>query len=180
MPELDKAYRFRFIEDPADAGSVALGKPAPVRPMVTASLSFLDEETPRALALVDSGCERVLASPALARHLGLDLGPAIEIPIGIGGKLRRARFANVTIRLFQSPLLNDDPAIVEWTADVGFLQEWEPHFAMVLGRDGFLDQFTVTIHGGIPALVIENWGAFDERFGQQFEEADYSQPRFRI
>jgi hypothetical protein len=179
LPELDKPYLFRYVEDPADVGSVALGKSAPLRPAVAASLGFMGHETPRVNALIDSGSERVFAAPALARQLQLDLDSAVEIPVGIGGAPRKARFATVSIRLFQSPLVNEDAAIVEWAADVGFLRDWDPPWAIVLGRDGFLDQFTVTMHGGVPAVVLESWSAFDERFGVENAEADNSQPRFK-
>jgi hypothetical protein len=51
--------------------------------------------------------------------------------------------------------------------------------AVLLGRHGFFDQFTVTMHGGVPGLAIEPWHTFDERFGTEIDEANLRQPRFR-
>lgn len=38
-------------------------------------------------------------------------------------------------------------------------------FAMVLDQVGLLDQFTVTVHRGAAMLALEEWSAFDTRFG---------------
>jgi hypothetical protein len=35
----------------------------------------------------------------------------------------------------------------------------------VLGQAGFLDRFTATFHRGAAMLAIEDWEAFDSRFG---------------
>jgi len=35
------------------------------------------------------------------------------------------------------------------------------------------------MHGGVPAMALEPYQAFDERFGVLIEEADTRQPRFR-
>jgi hypothetical protein len=40
-------------------------------------------------------------------------------------------------------------------------------------------QFTVTMHGGVPAVMLEPWVSFDDRFGVQIEESDTSQLRYR-
>jgi hypothetical protein len=89
------------------------------------------------------------------------------------------RFVNVALQLYRDVLTDDEHPLVEWEADVGFLRTWEPTWAVLLGRDGFFDRFTVTMHGGIPAMVLERWGTFDERFGVQIEDAERRQPRFR-
>lgn len=125
-------------------------------------------------ALVDSGSERVFAAPGLARELRVDLETAPEVQLGLGGRPRRVRFATVTLHLFKDLLRNDDDPIHEWEADVGFLREWEPPWAVLLGRDGFFNQFTVTMHGAVPGMVVEPWGTFDDRFGTVVEQADTS------
>ena len=179
LPELQRPYLFRYVDDPADRASSALGKQRPLRPVVPMAFSLLDRRTPRVEALVDSGSERVFAAPSLARALNIDLSTAVAVPIGIGGGTRLARFASVEFQLYEK-LLDDEAApIAQWNGDVGFLSSWEPPYAVVLGRDGFLDQFTLTMHGGVPAFVLESWSAFDGRFGVEIEEADQSQPRFR-
>lgn len=179
MAEIDEAHFFRYAQDPSDAVSRTLGKEPPMRPVVAIRLAHLGETTMRYSALVDSGSERVFAAPGLARELRVDLETAPEVQLGLGGRPRRVRFATVTLHLFKDLLRNDDDPIHEWEADVGFLREWEPPWAVLLGRDGFFNQFTVTMHGGVPGMVVEPWGAFDERFGTVVEEADTSQPRFK-
>jgi hypothetical protein len=179
VAELDRPYVFRYAEDSADTVAQLLGKPAPVRPVVAVRLSNPPETTYRVVALVDSGSERTFAAPGLARALRLDLASVPEVVIGLGGAPRSVRFVEVTIELFQNLLDDEAPPIAEWRADVGFIREWEPAWAVLLGRDGFFDQFTVTMHGGVPGLAIEPWRTFDERFGTEIDEADLRQPRFR-
>jgi len=99
--------------------------------------------------------------------------------IGIGGAPQMVRFASVELQLYRSLLVDDEDPIVEWTANVGFFSHWRPHYTVVLRRDRFLDRFTMTTHGGVPAFVIGPWDAFDKRFPVQIENADTSQPRFK-
>jgi len=150
-----------------------------VRRVVPVRLAHLGQVTLRAIALVDSGSERVFAAPSMARQLRLDLSGAPEADIGLGGERRRVRFMYVGIQLFRDLLVGNDAPLTDWEADVAFLMDWEPPWAVVLGRDGFFDKFTVTMHGGVPALVLEPSGAFDERFGVEIAAAQKTQPRFR-
>jgi hypothetical protein len=106
-------------------------------------------------ALMDSGSERCFASPALARSLCSDLSSAPSAVLGLGGDSRRVHFVTVSIQHYASFLDNDDTSLSEWHADVAFLSNWEPTWAILLGRDGFFDQFTVTMHGAVPAVVLE-------------------------
>lgn len=45
------------------------------------------------------------------------------------------------------------------------MPQWQAPFPIVVGQVGFLDQFTVTFHRGAATLAIEDWDAFDTRFG---------------
>ena len=179
MADLERPYLFRYMEDPADELSVRLGHGLPLRPAVAARLKASTGRTPKVMALVDSGSERTLAAPWMARALNVDLGGAIEGSIGIGGAPRQVRFTSAHIELFEHQLGEDEEPISGWDADVGFLTSWEPQWSMVLGQRGFFDQFTVTMHRHAQALVIESWATFDDRFGVQIEEADERQPRFK-
>ncbi len=85
----------------------------------------------------------------------------------------------VTLQLYRTILADEEAPLAEWRADVGFFSRWSPAWAVVLGRSGFFDQFTVTMQGGIPALAIEPYERFDERFGVEIEAVDPDQPRFR-
>jgi hypothetical protein len=145
-----------------------------LRPIVL--VGFLDLEQ-KVEALVDSGCEHVLAAPWIARALGLDLEGAFrEINLGIGGETRRVRFLDVSIRLYAPP--PSDDAYIEWNAEVGFPHEWRPTWQVLLGQVGFYDQFTVTMHRGAQSLIIEDSNEFDERFGLQIREAEKGRARF--
>lgn len=179
MAELSGPVIFRYTEDAADTVAHSLGKRTPVRPTVAVRLSCPAGTGPRVLALVDSGSERCFAAPALSRAMNLDLSGLPEVVIGLGGDNRKVRFAHVTIQLYRDVLTSDATPLTEWQADVGFLSTWEPTWAVLLGRDGFFDQFTVTMHGGVPAMALEPWEAFDVRFGIQIEEVERRQPRFK-
>ena len=67
-----------------------------------------------------------LAAPWLARAIGVDLHGSPEIRVGLGGATRRAGFADVTLRL----IAPDGTAAVEWQADVGFIESWEPPWGL--------------------------------------------------
>lgn len=170
---------FRYVEDPADELSRKLGRPAPMRP--AAAVRLCDRRpSPRVVALVDSGSERTLASPALARAVQVDLTSAPEGEIQIGGGKRRVRFATVTIGLYPDVLNDDSAALDEWDAEVGFFDVWSPPWAVVLGGVGFFDRFTVSLHRHATAFVIESSNAFDERYGTLYETVEVRQPRFRM
>jgi hypothetical protein len=175
MPE---EWLFRYVEDPGDDLSVKLHRTPPLRPVVPVRL--LDSmRGPRVAALIDSGSDRTLASPVLARAIGVDLADAPEGTIGVGGGERRARFATVTLELY-ADLLDDSAAPLDtWEAEVGFFDSWEPPWAVVLGGVGFFDRFTVTLHRAAAALVLEQQDRFDKRFGTLYETVDRRQPRFR-
>jgi hypothetical protein len=170
---------FRYVEDPADELSRRLNRSPPLRPV--APVRIIDHgTTPRVAALVDSGSERTLASPTLARAAGVDLRQAPEGLLHIGGGVRQVRFATVRLELYGDLLDDEAESLLSWDAEVGFFDRWYPPWAMVLGGVGFFDRFTVALHRAAAAFVIEPWDAFDERYGTLFETTeDARQPRFR-
>lgn len=178
MAPLSGVHLFRYMEDPADALAALLGKPPPLRPVVSVRLGHAGVRAPMSVALVDSGSERTLAAPGLARVLNVDLDGAVEGTLGIGGQPRRVRFATVEIELFAELFRSAQEPVSSWNAEVGFLTSWEPAWPVLLGQTGFFDEFTVSMHRGANALVIEPWESFDERYGIQIEDADDRQPRF--
>jgi len=114
------------------------------------------------VGLVDTGAENVLAASWLGDLAGIDLSVSGDTAlIGIGGQTAEVTFAEVELRLHGSDL---DEELASWRCDVGFVPGWQAPFALVLGRVGFLDQFTVTFHRGAAMLAIEPWEAFDQRF----------------
>ena len=167
------------MEDPADELARKLGHGPVLRPTVPVRLSHLGNSTPTLVALVDSGSERTLAAPSMARVLNVDLTNAPTGVIGIGGAPRSVSFVTVHLELFDRHFSTDASTIAEWDANVGFLRSWEPAWAMVLGQNGLFNEFTVTMHRSAHVLVLEDWSAFDERFGVQTEQMGQSQPRFQ-
>lgn len=179
MADISGPQLFRYMEDPADELASLLGDPPPLRPTVPIRLSHLGTTTPTLLALVDSGSERTLAAPGLARVLNVDISGAIQGRMGIGGGPRTAAFATVHVELLERPFDAAAQVVAEWDARVGFLTSWEPAWSVVMGQRGFFDQFTVTMHRSAHCMIVETWNAFDERFGIQIEESRVDQPRFR-
>lgn len=119
-----------------------------------------DDAPPRVAALVDSGAERTFAAPWLARAVGVDLQNAPEILVGLGGASRRVRFADVTLRL----IAPDGTSTVDWQADVGFIESWEPPWGLLLGQRGFFSRFTVTFSRYAQGFAVEDFDVFDLRF----------------
>ena len=178
MTDEEPPWFFRYVDDASDDVARKLGHDPPIRPAVAIRLSA-ERPTTRVVALVDSGSERTLAAPGLARAIGVDLRNAPEVEIGIGGSVRKIRVAEVTLQMYADILDDDAPALDEWRADVGFFNEWSPPWAMVLGRRGFFERYTVTMHGGIPALVVDSYDTFDQQYGVRLAGWEPKQPRFR-
>lgn len=133
-----------------------------LRPVVPVSLAGRDAVRPR-VGLVDTGAENVLGADWLADLAGVDLSANTDKAlIGVGGQVAEVTFAEVELRL-HAPGAGAEA--IEWRADVGFVPGWQAPFPLVLGQVGFLDRFTVTFHRGAAMLAIEDWEAFDARFG---------------
>jgi len=133
------------------------------RPVVSVTLVGPDEAYDATfLALVDSGSDRVLAAPGVARQIGVTPDPDTGVPVKIGGEVRMVRSAEVTLRLAPTPGVDG----VEWRAEVGFFQEWtSAPWQVLLGQIGFFDQFTVTFSRGAMRLAVEDVEEFDCRYG---------------
>ena len=155
---------YPYVEDPHSSGIYEPGNVV-LRPVLEIELLgpalTQDDDPPRVAALIDSGAERTFAAPWLARAIGADIHNAPEIRVGLGGSTRRVQFAQVTLRLFDP----DRTTSIEWQADVGFIDSWEPPWGLLLGQRGFFDQFTVTLNRYAQAFAIESIDTFDERFG---------------
>jgi hypothetical protein len=113
-------------------------------------------------ALVDSGAERALAAPGVARQIGVTPDRDDPTPLKIGGETRLVHPADVTLRLAPELGLTG----WEWRAEVGFFNEWtSAPWQVLLGQVGFFDQFTVTFSRTVLQLAIEGAERFDDRFG---------------
>ena len=111
---------FTYVEDPISGKNHPEGRTV-YRPVVPVTLIGPEEEySATFLALVDSGCERCLAAPGVARQILVEPDVDHQLPMMIGGDRRMVRPAQVTLRL--SPEQGSDP--IDWQAEVGFFTEW--------------------------------------------------------
>ena len=150
-------WLYQYQEDGPRLGSIVL------RPVVPITLVGADV-APASFALVDSGCEHILAAPWLANAVGVDPDRSSrQLDLGIGGDTVRVRFADLSVRLH--PPAGGDDEYIEWHAEVGFVHHWRPTWPIIVGQVGFLDQFTVTMSRLSQYIAVEPNGSFDERFG---------------
>jgi hypothetical protein len=148
---------YPYEEDGPRLDSVVL------RPVVPISVVG-PEVAPPSLALVDSGCEHILAAPWVADAALVDPKAAHkELSIGLGGAVVTVRFLDLRLRLY-APAGNDDD-YVEWEDEVGFLSQWKPTWPMLVGQVGFMKNFTVSMSRLAQAVAIEPSGTFDARYG---------------
>ena len=156
---------FPYAEDPTSGATHPTGRLV-YRPVVNITLVGADgpegPEEATFLALVDSGAERVLAAPGVARQLRVMPDPDHPTPLKVGGETRLVHPADVTLRLAPKP---GQPG-VEWQSEVGFFSEWtSAPWQVLLGQVGFFDQFTVTFSRLALQLAVEEAHAFDRRYG---------------
>jgi len=153
----DFPWIYRYQEDGPRLGSVVQ------RPVVPVTLVGADT-APTVFALVDSGSEHVLAAPWLATATQVDLEAAHRtLELGIGGDTVATRFADLTLRLH--PPGAGDGDFIEWQTEVGFVSHWRPTWPVLVGQVGFLDHVTVTMSRQAQHVAVEDWNAFDTRFG---------------
>jgi hypothetical protein len=146
-----------------EAQSTRLGEPM-FRPFVQVSLVHGDQSTSQLTGLIDTGSDAVLASNLLSVELGVDLEDHEgENNHGVGGKVRKARYKTIELRLHPSDGAED--VYIQWQAKVGFVEDWQSDGFVLLGSVGFLDQFTVTASRFAQAVAVEDRDAFDDRFG---------------
>jgi hypothetical protein len=158
---------FPYDEDPTSGETHPTGRYV-YRPIVSITLVGATgpegREEATFFALVDSGAERVLAAPGIARQIGVTPDRDHPTPLKIGGETRLVHPADVTLRLAPEPGLPG----VEWQAEVGFFSEWtSAPWQVLLGQVGFFDQFTVTLGRQALQLAIEEVEAFDQRYDAQ-------------
>lgn len=154
-PPLPWVYPYQ--EDGPRLDSVVL------RPVVPISVMGTEAGTP-VFALVDTGCEHILAAPWVAATAGVDPRDSKrELSLGLGGEIVRVRFLDLRLRLHPPGEGNDD-VFLEWEDEVGFLSHWKPTWPMLLGQMGFLKRFAVTMSRLAQAVAIEENDTFDRRY----------------
>lgn len=147
-----------------------------LRPLVSVRLVGPDLSN-AALALVDTGCDHILAAPWVVQDAGIDLRTMTHsIELGIGGHSVEARFVSAQMRL-QHPD-GDDDDYVEWDVEIGAVDSWHAPWPVLLGQNNFMSRFTVSMHRAAGVLVVEDWHAFDRRFGVDPRETDETPRRF--
>lgn len=134
-----------------------------LRPVVPVTVVGTDVGNP-VFALVDSGCEHVLAAPWVATAAGVDPRDSNrQIVLGLGGDNVRVRFLDLTLRLL-APQSSSDDDYIEWDDEVGFLEQWRATWPILLGQTSFMKQFTVTMSRYAQAIAIDEQGVFDRRY----------------
>ena len=148
---------FPYQEDGPRHGNVVL------RPIVPITLVG-EDVSPTSLALIDSGCEHVLAAPWLANAVGVDPEKGHRrFDLGIGGRTVDVRIIDLSLRLH--PPGGTDEDFIEWQAEVGFVDHWRPTWPILVGQVGFIDRFTVTMSRLAQQAAVEAPNSFDRRFG---------------
>lgn len=158
---------YDYEEEVRRAGGGFLDKPL-FRPVVPVRLAGPTGTSQRYVALVDSGCDHVLAPLWLAETIGVDPDEDREIGVGIGGKTRVVRFADVEMQLVEPAAGMTDAdahAHLEWRCQVGFFVHWaDPPWMVLLGQVGFFDQFTVSLSRLSQRLSVSPQAEFDDWF----------------
>ena len=153
-------WLYPYQEDGPRLGSMVL------RPIVPITLVGPDV-APTVLALVDSGCEHVLAAPWLASAVGAEQRTSQRrLDLGIGGRTVEVWFSDLTVRLH--PPGGGDDEFVEWHAEVGFVDQWRPTWPILVGPIGFLDKFTVTMSRMAQQVAVDDADEFDRCFGVRY------------
>lgn len=174
---------FDYEEELRAEGSEFLRKPL-MRPIVLVRMVGARVGDHNIAALVDSGCDHVVAAPWVAQDIGVTPDPDREIRVKIGGARRPVRFADVSIRLLppETPLgegTHDPDQAHEWQGEVGFFTEWRsPPWSVLLGQVGFFDQFTLTFNRESGALAVTDLVDFDGRFPRPLPPGSPKPPRF--
>jgi hypothetical protein len=152
---------FPYTEDVASGPTHPTGRIV-YRPVVSITLAGPEPDYDATFfALVDSGAERVLAAPGVARQIGVTPDTDQPTPLKIGGEKRFVHPADVTLRLAPEPGMPG----VEWQAEVGFFSEWtSAPWQVILGQVGFFDQFTITFSRHGLLLAVEDVESFDRRY----------------
>lgn len=183
MSDAALPWLYDYVEEARSAGKHFLEKPL-MRPAVMVQLRHKDRSSHTFLALVDSGCDHVLAPEWVAHHIGVEPDEAREIRIQIGGNVRRVRFADVTVYLAPpgtEPGETPSSPGLEWQTQVGFFMDWsDPPWMVVLGQCGFFDQFTITMNRQSNQVALDRREEFDERFGVPLAKEQAPPPRFEL
>lgn len=157
---------YPYVEDlTAQRYPLASGRTA-YRPLVPIGLRGPRDLSDRPWALVDSGSEHTLIAGWIARAMGLERqDPLWRLPLRLGGDTHDVAFHRVSIRLFDPGGVDE---AIEWESEVGVLSSHRiTAWSAVLGQVGFFDRFTVTMQRAALATVVEDYDAFDARFGMR-------------
>ncbi|HEX9776117.1 MAG TPA: retropepsin-like aspartic protease [Actinomycetota bacterium] len=174
IPELP--WLFPYVEDltakryPEESGRAAY------RPLVEVSFRGRFEMEQKVPALVDSGSEHTLLAPWLARALGIEFSDAKRtMDLRVGGETVEVSYFDLSIRLH--PPGGSLDSYMEWESEVGFVSHFRVSaWSAVLGQIGFFDRFTVSMHRAALVTAIEEYEAFDARFGVAIREAEGRRP----
>ena len=98
MPPQGFPWVYQYVEEGRGSSSRFVAHPH-LRPVVSVRLLGSRPGSQNVAALVDSGCDHVLAAPWIAQDIGVIPDSNRESVLGIGGGSQRVRFADVSIHL---------------------------------------------------------------------------------
>ena len=98
MPPQGFPWVYQYVEEGRGSSSRFVAHPL-LRPVVSVRLLGSRPGSQNVAALVDSGCDHVLAAPWIAQDIGVIPDSNRESVLGIGGGSQRVRFADVSIHL---------------------------------------------------------------------------------
>jgi len=121
-----------------------IGSSFPLRPYLQVILRNGFATTPLLYGLVDSGADYSIFPYDLAKYLKLDLSnAAIWNFQGTTGKAQFAYLASVEVNILNE---NSTATDFQFSARVGFCEDFEFGGGVLLGQDGFMSEFKTTFN----------------------------------
>lgn len=115
-------------------------------------------------AIIDTGGPLTVVSTDVMATAGILPEPGPPVRLNLGGRAYRAATFRLSLQLHPLDASRGPSTPKTWLSTVAVIDPW-PHkgTAVILGKTGFLESFTVTF--GPNAFAVEDAGAFESRFG---------------
>jgi hypothetical protein len=136
-----------------DIGEPPLPDGTPIRrPFVPLQVPLVSEDL---LAVIDSGSPISVADAQLFKWLGVDIAnatPVYEIPLGLGASFGTVPVFQVNLTLRPPDGTDGEP--FTWDLKLGARTNWRLPFAVLLGQQGWFDQFRTTIDANTMSVEL--------------------------
>jgi len=115
-------------------------------------------------AIIDTGGPLTVVSIDVMATADTHPEPGPPVPLNLGGRTYRAPTFRLSLQLHPIDARSGSATPRPWLSTVAVIDPW-PHkgTALILGKTGFLESFTVTF--GPSAFAVEDAEAFEIRFG---------------